>query len=148
VAWLNALREYSVPSTQYSVPSTRYAVLNSVLTIEYGHSVLGTEYWVLSTAYPVLSTAYPVLGTEYWALNTRYWVLNTEHSVLSTRLLPSPRCLTEQLFYPRALSFTEGSSATFTQTWTCGSPRKYQTNEGPSSRQLSHSPSLPMSPSL
>ena len=43
--------------------------------------------------------------------------------------------------YPFALSGTDGSLATLTQTWTCGSPRKYQTNDGPSSRQLSHAPS-------
>src|SRR5262245_57312686 len=48
----------------------------------------------------------------------------------------------------RALSGTAGSSATWIQMWTCGWPRKYHTNAGPSSRQLSHSPSLPISPSL
>ena len=47
----------------------------------------------------------------------------------------------------QAFSFTVGSSATLTHTWTCGAPRKYQTNDGPSSRQLSHTPSSPMSPS-
>ena len=50
--------------------------------------------------------------------------------------------------HPLAFVLTVGSSATLTQTWTCGWPRKYQTNAGPSSRQLSHSPSSPMSPSL
>ena len=44
------------------------------------------------------------------------------------------------VIYPLALVSTVGSSATLTQTWTCGVPRKYQTNDGPSSRQLSHSP--------
>src|SRR4051794_40220882 len=52
------------------------------------------------------------------------------------------------LSYPFALVCTLGSSATLTQMCTCGWPRKYQTNEGPSSRQLSHSPSSPISPSL
>ena len=43
---------------------------------------------------------------------------------------------------------TDGSSATLTQTWTCGAPRKCQTKAGPSSRQLSQTLSLPMSSSL
>ena len=46
-----------------------------------------------------------------------------------------------------AFNSTFGLFATCTQTWTCGEPRKYQTKDGPSSRQLSHSPSLPRSPS-
>src|SRR5579884_2722960 len=50
--------------------------------------------------------------------------------------------------YPFALSGSAGSSPTLTQTWTWGVPRKYQTKAGPSNRQLSHSPSLPRSPSL
>ena len=36
-------------------------------------------------------------------------------------------------------------SRTWTQVWTCGAPRKYQTIAGPSICQLSHTPSLPMS---
>src|SRR5262249_55778879 len=48
----------------------------------------------------------------------------------------------------RALRGTAGSSATLIQMCTCGWPRKYHTNAGPSSRQLSHSPSFPRSPSL
>lgn len=43
---------------------------------------------------------------------------------------------------------TDGSSATFTHTCTWGVPRKYQTKAGPSSRQQSHTWSLPISPSL
>lgn len=45
------------------------------------------------------------------------------------------------------LSGTEASSATLTHTWTWGAPRKCHTNAGPSSRQLSHTPSPPISPS-
>ena len=33
-----------------------------------------------------------------------------------------------------------------THMWTWGEPRKYQTNDGPSSRQLSQTPSSPRSP--
>src|SRR5437667_5926450 len=64
------------------------------------------------------------------------------------RLSANAKPQAAEFYYPRAFNFTDGSSATLTHTWTCGSPRKYQTNDGPSSRQLSHSPSLPMSPSL
>ncbi len=41
----------------------------------------------------------------------------------------------------QAFSFTVGESATFTQTCTCGEPRKYHTKAGPSSRQQSQTPS-------
>ena len=46
----------------------------------------------------------------------------------------------------QALVGTSGESATFTQTWTWGAPRKCQTNAGPSSRQLSQTLSSPRSP--
>src|SRR5208337_4392136 len=38
--------------------------------------------------------------------------------------------------------------ATFSQVWTCGEPRKYHEKAGPSSFQMSQTPSLPISPSL
>ena len=43
-----------------------------------------------------------------------------------------------------ALALTDGSSATWTHVCTCGTPRKCQTNAGPSSRQTSYSPSRQM----
>ena len=49
---------------------------------------------------------------------------------------------------PVEVDGTPVPSATLIQMCTCGSPRKYQTNDGPSIRQLSHTLSSPTSPSL
>src|SRR6476620_11768689 len=62
--------------------------------------------------------------------------------------LGDARVRLESLTYPLAFKGIDGSSATLTHTWTWGVPRKCQTNVGPSSRQLSHTPSLPKSPDL
>ena len=68
--------------------------------------------------------------------------------------LPLARRSTDAFPYEpalRPLPHARGSrgasgSEMWTQVCTCGAPRKYQTRCGPSSRQLSQTPSLPVSP--
>ena len=49
---------------------------------------------------------------------------------------------------PRRSAVSHAFRATFSQVWTWGEPRKYQANAGPSTFQMSQTPSLPISPSL
>ena len=80
-----------------------------------------------------------VAGTVDWyahAIRYRFAFLPT--SAFSRFLSARVRCY----------ALTSGEAAMLTQVWTWGAPRKCHTNAGPSSRQISHTPSFPRSSCL